>query len=311
MAKNAGASSNQVRLSLIPCACFDAQHMQQAEASRRKAKRRQAAIFSDDDDENGSAAGGSEAARSMKRARTEEGSVGGTSVGDLEMGAVGEGEVKIEDEEPNEEDTRFLPPSRPVRRGSSAASGGKGRGRSASTKKGASKKKRAVVMSDDDAEDDYEEPLDAGAMYDSEDEDFEPEHSHSKKKTKPRATRRASRGPDGDITVKDERGSVPLPAAATEDEETVDIESVAKEPTPPPKKRKFPPIKKIKAPATAGSTAASTPTSKLPGKSTEGAFALPGAARKPAATIANADFDLRDANVYASLFNKASRCLVI
>ncbi|KAH9843082.1 uncharacterized protein C8Q71DRAFT_234314 [Rhodofomes roseus] len=78
---------------------------------------------------------------------------------------------------------------------------------------------------------------------------------------------------------------------------------------PPPKKRKLPPIKKNKTstgpstPAPAKPpTAVSKVDSSTPAKDPNGPVGV--AARKPAAAMGAADFDLRDASVYASLFNK-------
>lgn len=83
---------------------------------------------------------------------------------------------------------------------------------------------------------------------------------------------------------------------------------------PPPKKRKLPTIKKNKGPGSAGPA---TPSSvAIPSKPviSTGAQKLGGGesgkvppvavgkTRKPAATVGNADFDLRNASVYADLF---------
>lgn len=78
---------------------------------------------------------------------------------------------------------------------------------------------------------------------------------------------------------------------------------------PPPKKRKLPPIKKNKSSTTSSTPAVAKPPttapkaeSATPAKDPDGPVGV--AARKPAATMGAADFDLRDASVYASLFNK-------
>lgn len=94
---------------------------------------------------------------------------------------------------------------------------------------------------------------------------------------------------------------------------------------PPPKKRKLPTIKKNKA---HGSTTISTPSGSKPplvGASKGGhtgddaikplppplAISTPAQIRKPAATIGSADFDLRNASVYAELFKGVSTTVVI
>ncbi|KAH9952134.1 hypothetical protein B0H21DRAFT_880312 [Amylocystis lapponica] len=111
---------------------------------------------------------------------------------------------------------------------------------------------------------------------------------------------------------KSEAVDSPTPPPVTSVVDTKDIEPPAREVSPPFKKRKLPTIKKNK-PANANSTASSTPSSaKLPEK--KGLIDTPprpplavGTApvpRKSAATINNADVDLRDASVYAQLFTK-------
>lgn len=269
-------------------------------------------MYSDDDDDH-SVAGTSEVTRSSKRAKTEERSVGGFSTGDVDA----ETEVDV-GEEDLDADTRFLPPTaKPSRRrGSSVASSQKAKGK-ASSRKAATKKKRAVVLSDEEGEEEYDEPEPEPVTDD--DDDFAPERETWKKKpgakSKGKGVKRNKE--DAPIVVKDERKSVPPVALAPngapsgkrshppEDEESIDVETVTKELSPPPlKKRKLPPIKKNKPP-TAASTASSTPSGKPGVKPTEkDAFALPTPVRKPAATIGNADFDLRDASVYAQLFTK-------
>lgn len=292
--------------------------MPTAEANRRKSKRRQAAAYTDDEDDEQSVATTSEAARSTKRAKTDERSLGGASIGDVDVDVESE-ERKPEDgdDDAYDEDTRFLPPTAAKPKPAKA----RGRGQRKSIP---SKKRRAVVLSDDEAEGDYREEDDPGAV---DDDDFSPEPSVRRSagagtKTNGKASRKSSSGPiDKDIILgKDERRSIP-PAVAqgakrahpSEDEDPIDVETVTKEPTPPPlKKRKLPTIKKNKPPV--GSTTASTPSTSRPPAKPEGsvggngisgakdAFAL--GQRKTAAGLGNADFDLRDASVYAQLFTK-------
>ena len=88
----------------------------------------------------------------------------------------------------------------------------------------------------------------------------------------------------------------------------------AEEAEPPPKKRKLPTIKKNK-PSTGPSTptpvkppqAAPTPEVSTPTKDPSGPVGV--AARKPAAALGAADFDLRDKSVYDQLFNRV--CMMV
>ncbi|KZT70119.1 hypothetical protein DAEQUDRAFT_764869 [Daedalea quercina L-15889] len=78
---------------------------------------------------------------------------------------------------------------------------------------------------------------------------------------------------------------------------------------PPPKKRKLPPIKKNKTSTVPSTPAVAKPATNAPKVDTPTPSKDPNgpvgvAARKPAASMGAADFDLRDANVYAQLFNK-------
>lgn len=114
---------------------------------------------------------------------------------------------------------------------------------------------------------------------------------------------------------KDEDEDMDIDVSGTTRADSPDKSKVApptklEDPAPPPlKKRKLPTIKKNKT-----STAPSTPSTAKPSISDEKkdatttattASTLVGvAARKPAATAGNADFDLRDKSVYAQLFNK-------
>ena len=79
---------------------------------------------------------------------------------------------------------------------------------------------------------------------------------------------------------------------------------------PPPKKRKLPTIKKNKpstgpstpTPAKIPAAVAPAPESSTPSKDPTGPVGV--AARKPAAALGAADFDLRDKSVYDQLFNR-------
>ncbi|KAF7789514.1 hypothetical protein EIP86_000460 [Pleurotus ostreatoroseus] len=290
--------------------------MPTSDVSRRKTKRRQAAVFTDDEDEEQGVAATSEVVRSTKRARTDERSVGGASAGDVDVEEDADESKFGHDDEDDDEDTRFLPPT-------AKRKVAKAKGKASRKSVAGNKKRRTVVLSDDEAGGDYREEDDPGA---EDDDDFSPEPSVRKgvgmgTKIKGKGSRIGSKGPvDKDIIIaKDERRSIPPtiglpPKRALEEEDPIDVESVAKEPTPPPlKKRKLPTIKKNKP--SAGSTASSTPSTSKPvpkpeasaaGSSGNGtgtdAFAL--GQRKTAANLGNADFDLRDASVYAQLFTK-------
>ena len=243
-----------------------------------------------------------------------------------------EGEVDIEG---IEDDTRFLPDAiQPETKATSRLSKSKHRPEaplpSASKKRSSGKVKRAVVYSDDEDEDEY------GArgeqMDDGDDFELDPAPKRSGLMNTGRGRGSGARiskmKVEKEITIKDERKPLSIPAVAPaassygakrtrmKEEEDVtgvphsatineEIPSLVKEPdpTPPPtKKRKLPPIKKNKS--TTGSAASSTPTTKPPVKLPLDKKDDISLVRKPAGSTNNADFDLRDASVYASLFTK-------
>lgn len=257
-------------------------------------------LYTDDEDEEDYSPPAT-TSKPTKRAKTEE-------TEDTVEVDIDEEEVNVDDEDPSE-DTRFLPPESSTSKRSSSK-----KPKSAPKRP----KKRAVVLSDDDGEDDYAEREDI-VIDDDDDDDFTPEPTTSKRaapsKAKGKTTKTAA---DKPITVKDERRGVPSRSGPSfpgkrgvlnddgdEDDSTSKADSVEAAP-PPPKKPKLPPIKKNKP-----STGTSTPTglpAKLPPKPAavdkDGLALGVAGARKPAATANNADFDLRDASVYASLFMK-------
>lgn len=227
------------------------------------------------------------------------------------------------------EDTRFLPDG--------GASLKRGRSKKGSAKKSA--KRRAVILSDEEDAD-----VDVDVVMDEEDDDFEPEPKRGVAKGKGRGivSSKASKGKGGkptiekDITFRDERKLAPPAASSTkqpqpsrakrphskvdnDDDPGFDVvnEKATTPPPPPPKRPKLPTIKKNKpAPGSTNSTNPSTPltrpsltktTTGLPQQT--GPNGLP--ARKPAATANNADFDLRDANVYAQLFTKVCQVTLV
>ena len=270
------------------------------------------------DDEDGlEARNGAQNTKPHKRARTEEAE---EPVEDVNVDVEEEEEVEIEAEEDDaEDDTRFLPPE--LRKKKQV--GGSGSRNKSNARRTASKKKRAVVLSDEDEEEGYN-TAEQDAMLQDGDEDFVPDATSSKRgashKGKAKSSKLARGTGAADIPT---RAEGRLSAAASRgasagDDDFDDHKSESrtissKDPTPPPPKRpKLPPIKK-KQPS---NTPVATPsTAKQPAKPTpqppkaDLALPVPGT-RKPAATANNADFDLRDASVYASLFAKVCIYLI-
>lgn len=244
-----------------------------------------------------------------KRAKTDERSVGGDEDIDVE----GDEEVNIEDDR-LPDDTRFLP-----------AESAESLSKRGSAKKGKPPprrlKKRTIVMSDDEGdEDDYGDNQDI--VVDDDDDDFIPEPAVSKHAIVFKAKVKGGKAAvtEKKITVRDERKGVSSREGSAFTGRRgvsggdVDDDEVSKadgsEPVAPLKKRKLPPIKKHK-PSTSTTTPSSTAPTKpapkpVPGENSAlDSLALPVAgSRKPAATTNNADFDLRDKSVYASLFMK-------
>lgn len=268
---------------------------------RKQSKRRQAVLYSDDEDDEDTTPPVT-TSKPSKRARTEI----AEEIVDIDVEA--EEDVNVDDDEPVE-DTRFLPPEPSTSK------------RSAPKKtKTASKrpKKRAVVLSDDDGEDDYGDPEDVVI---DDDDDFTPEPSIPKRSSASKSKSKTGKAtaPDKPITVRDERKVAPSRGGGPtfpgkrgvlNDDGDGDDDSISKTDSveaaaPPTKKAKLPPIKKNK-PSTGTSTPTSVPAKPPPKPAVEAdGLALSAAgARKPAATANNADFDLRDASVYASLFMK-------
>lgn len=258
------------------------------------------------------------ASKPTKRARTgERGAVEDGAVADIDV--EGDEEVNVDDDD-SLEDTRFLPAEHsdaPSMSKRNAAKKGKPPSRRP--------KKRQVVLSDEDAaEGDYDDPQDVNV--DVDDDEFTPEPAVSKRLGVSKSKNKAGKAavPEKNITVKDERKLVPSREGSTaatkrgvsaddadDDEYATKVDS-AEPAAPPPKKRKLPPMKKNK-PSTGTSTPTPAAMPKLPPKPTPNedkgldGLALPvSGARKPAATANNADFDLRDKSVYASLFMKVS-----
>lgn len=236
------------------------------------------------------------------------------------------------------EDTRFLPDGgASLSRSSSAkrSSSGKPKQRSSGSAQKKGSKRRAVILSDE------EEEVDVDVVMDDDEDDFQPEPlpkkgMSTKGKSRGILPTKSSKGKGGkdriekEITFRDERKVAPPIASSSrdvppsrskrvhsklDDEDDADFDVVnekeATPPPPPPKKPKLPTIKKNKpAPGSVNSTGPSTPATRPPLNKTttglpqqNGANGLP-LLRKPAATANNADFDLRDASVYAQLFTK-------
>lgn len=232
------------------------------------------------------------------------------------------------------EDTRFLPDGgASLSRSSSAkrSSSGKPRQRSSGAAQKKGSKRKGVILSDED-------DVDVDVVMEDEEDDFEPEPQSRKGKSRGLVSK-GSKGKGGkdkferEITFRDERKLVPPVASSSKDiqpsrskrphsrlDDNIDtdfdvvVEKEATPPPPPPKKPKLPPIKKNKPPpGSLNSTGPSTPVTRPPLTKTSaghpqqqtGANGLPlPPLRKPAATANNADFDLRDASVYAQLFTK-------
>ncbi|KAI0682443.1 hypothetical protein BC835DRAFT_1400182 [Cytidiella melzeri] len=251
-----------------------------------------------------------------KRARTEEAE---EPREDADVDIVDDIEVEVEMEEEDDglvDDTRFLPPElRNKKR--STSSNPKAR---TTTRKAAITKKRAVVWSDEEDEGNYD-TAEQDAELQGDDEDFAPEPSSSKRSASSKAyakTSRPGRGTKsgkGDMEIPTKQASRPGPGmrrgtSAEEEDSKREArgESVSvNDSTPPPaKKPKLPPIKKNKtsAPPNAPPLPAKPPARPTLIKTD---LVLPvSGARKSAAPANNADFDLRDASVYASLFAKPS-----
>ena len=273
---------------------------------RHKASKKRSTVVDSEDEFEQDGITAAANSKPAKRARTEE-----HSVGDEDIDVDGDGEVNVGDED-LPDDTRFLPERslEPISKRGSAKKGKLAPRRP---------KKRTVVLSDDEGDrDDYEDNQDV--VVDGDDDD-----------PTPVTTRRVSvsriKGKAGKLAAVEKKSIANKIASSREgsaftgrraasgdemDDDEVSKADSAELAAPPPKKRKLPPIKKNKPhPGTSAtsSTAGPRPTPKpLPnGGSALDGLALPVAgARKPAATANNADFDLRDKSVYASLFMKVS-----
>ncbi|THH31138.1 hypothetical protein EUX98_g3049 [Antrodiella citrinella] len=205
-------------------------------------------------------------------------------------------------------------------------------------------KRTVVYSDDDEDEQEYvEEPTYSRGRKDEEEEeddlmDFGPEppkRSASKKGKSAAGTKggkgKAAKSDEKEMLVRDDRKYVPgtrSPSPSSQGMSTkrahteeVDVEeeqpvvdsSTAKveadkekEPLPGFKKRKLPTIKKNKPPGASNSlTGPSTPAVRpSPQKPNEPERLPLPVLKKPASVAPNADFDLRDASVYASLFQK-------
>jgi hypothetical protein len=280
---------------------------------RRQPKRGQAALYSDDDEDTQSSLAVPDT-KPTKRARTDELET------DQDVVVADEEDVDIEEDvdEPAD-DTRFLPPEmRKKKQPTSSRLKPKAKARKATTKK------RAVVWSDEDDEEGYD-TAEQDATLQGDDQDFVPDSSRvgAIPKTTTRVGRlgkgtKSGRG-GGEINVMDESRSTSATGRGESEEEdrpkrnTRGKSTATKDPTPPPvKKAKLPPIKKNRplGPPTNPLSSSAKPLPKpAPTPTTDLAVPISGA-RKPAATANNADFDLRDASVYASLFAKVHALLL-
>jgi hypothetical protein len=192
---------------------------------------------------------------------------------------------------------------------------------------------------DDDAgPDEYDPNADPGA---DNDDDFVPLPRQKKGSARPGGPGKVKGSASGkskeekEIKMRDERkkpAAAVLPASSTQPTSAKRSRSSDEDPVvpsspltpdpavkpPPMKKPKLPTIKKNKLPPTtttattaSGSAGPSTPASgKLGGASGLSGQGTPSSVpRKPAATVGNADFDLRNANVYKDLFKTVSALL--
>lgn len=287
--------------------------------SKRQSKRRQAALYSDDEDD-AHVASNVQSMKPSKRARVEEQDEEEENV-DVDID--GEEEIDIEDEDDAPaDDTRFLPPALRKMKAAQAQSTSTTKTKAKSqAKKSGARKKKTVVWSDDDDNDGYD-TAERDAALRSDDEDFVPEDVSYKKSAiskvrgKGPIAGKSGRGgrsgkDDREIPMKDEsRPTAALKRSVSAEESqspAVNEEASVKDPTPPPLKRpKLPTIKKNKNPGT--STVPSKAIPKQPSTAepkSELVIPVTGA-RKPAATVNNADFDLRDSRVYAQLFTKVA-----
>ncbi|KAH8106839.1 hypothetical protein BXZ70DRAFT_252926 [Cristinia sonorae] len=210
----------------------------------------------------------------------------------------------------------------------------------ATTTTTAPKAKRAAVVYSDDENEEYEgqQRSDRHARGrsgddDDDEDDFEVEHTMRRSASKKGKSGGAAKGVKGkakseekEIFVRDERKIVPpvprspspsiqatkRPLADEDDQGAIDVPGndkpdAEKSALPAFKKRKLPTIKKNKPPGagTNGSTGPSTPVTRPALEKTAETERLPlPVVRKNAVAAPNADFDLRDASVYASLFQK-------
>ncbi|KIP09481.1 hypothetical protein PHLGIDRAFT_126229 [Phlebiopsis gigantea 11061_1 CR5-6] len=266
-------------------------------AIRQKPSKRRSAVLDSDDEYDGDDASITAESKPSKRARTEELSV--VDEGDFDE------EVNIDDAV--SDDTRFLPQTldEPTYK--------RGSGKKAKPPPRRTKK-RAVVLSDDEGgEEDYEDNQDVVV---DDDDYFTPEPATSRRTGIPKVKSKSIKPAVAEKknTARDERKAAPAGrrgVSANDFDGDADSKAGSVEPAAPaPKKRKLPTIKKNKP--TAGTpTPSGAPVPKLSTKASSGDssaldnLALPVVGgRKPAATANNADFDLRDKSVYASLFMK-------
>lgn len=293
-------------------------------STRKRASRRSTAEYEDDDYEavRGEGSGDDvEPSRPSRRARAN------FTPDEEDIDVDAEGEVDVE---AVEDDTRFLPQAiqtkpKPTPKSSRSRQRTDAPLPSASKRRSTGKVKRAVVYSDDEDEEQYDVETE---RVDADDDDFELEPAPKRGglqnggRSKATGGRPSKAKTEKEIVIKDERRlatSTPsnqgtkrmrpkeeedlrggsLPTATSED--AMSRAGEEPDPTPPPvKKRKLPPIKKIKS-ATGSASSTSTPkptmNTLLPKKEE-------GTVRKVAASLGSHDFDLRDASVYAQLFTK-------
>ncbi|KAH9935043.1 uncharacterized protein B0H18DRAFT_1114859 [Fomitopsis serialis] len=220
----------------------------------------------------------------------------------------GSDEAVVKDEGDNDADVNVDVSSR-SRRGSKSTTSER-RGSTASSSKPKRKTRQVVWTDDDDEVDPSASPLWTRTMMTS--SPSPPSTNAVLGRPKPRKGHEVRAFQVEDPPTPKEMPSasrIPLKRAPSSEDAEIPTQSSAGCGAPPPKKRKLPPIKKNKTSTTSSTPAVAKPPttapkadSATPAKDPDGPVGV--AARKPAAAMGAADFDLRDASVYASLFNK-------
>lgn len=250
---------------------------------------------------------------------------GKSSIGGRSRTAEADSDSEVEDETATDVNTQFLHSSNSF---SSSARSMKHKARSTGDGPPPAKKKR--VVSEPNSDDDYEHEGMAVPSADDDDDDnamFESKRNPIVGKTKGKSvkgkgtaklrrdsvevspvigTKRPRVGQTSKLedTIIDVTGDID----PTPDTSTARSPSQPKDPSPPPtKRRKLPTIKKNKGTGAVSATVSATGSKPSLAGITKGGIPVlpegkPTGVRKTAATVGNADFDLRNASVYRELF---------